>query len=78
MKDDQIRLQQTASKFRQLLEKYARSDHDVEDFLRRITPWFERIERGEITPPCTEYQLYHYFANPDLSPLAERYMSHEQ
>lgn len=63
-----------ASEFHELLEKYAKIDGDVKDFLVRITPWFEKIQDNKITPPCDSYQLSIYFTNPDLSPLAERYL----
>lgn len=66
-----------AEKFKTLLEKYAKSDPDVEDFLRRFMPWFEKINKGKVTVPCYEYQLFIYFTNPDLSPLAERYAGKE-
>jgi hypothetical protein len=67
------KLKQSAIEFRALLEKYAKTDSDVEDFLRRITPWFEKIDKGEIVPPCYDYQLFRHFTNPDLSPLADKY-----
>lgn len=66
-----------AEKFKALLEKYSESDPDVEDFLRRFMPWFEKINKGEVIVPCYEYQLFIYFSNPDLSPLAERYAGKE-
>lgn len=62
-----------AEELRVMLEKYAAIDSDVADFLRRWMPWYERIQRREIRLPCYEYRLGIYFANPDLSPLAERY-----
>lgn len=77
MNANQVRLKQEADNLRMLLERYSKTDSEVEDFLRRITPWFERIDRGEITPPCRDYRLSVYFTNPDLSPLAERYLGHE-
>lgn len=70
-------LKEKAVKFQFLLEEYARKDSDVQDFLERIKPWFHRIERGEITLPCNEYQLFQYFGNPDFSPLSERYKRHK-
>lgn len=60
--------------FQELLEKYAKNDNDVEDFLKRITPWFVKIKNNQIELPCNEYQLSVYFTNPDLSPSAERYL----
>ena len=70
-------LQQRAIELRSLLEKYAKTDSDVDDFLKRFMPWFEKISKGEITPPNYDYRLSIYFSNPDFSPLAERYMGHE-
>lgn len=71
--DNVALLKQRAIEFQTLLEEYAKTDDDVEDFLRRITPWFEKIKNNQIIPPDYDYQLYRYFANPDLSPLSERY-----
>lgn len=62
-----------AEELRAVLEEYAQKDDDVADFLQRWMPWYERIQRREIRLPCYEYRLGIYFANPDLSPLAERY-----
>ena len=62
-----------AEELRAVLEEYAQKDGDVADFLQRWMPWYERIQRREIRLPCYEYGLGIYFANPDLSPLAERY-----
>lgn len=67
-------LKQKAIEFQKLLEKYAETDDDVEDFLRRITPWFVRISNNKVELPCNEYQLSVYFTNPDLSPLADKYL----
>jgi hypothetical protein len=72
--DKMEELKLRANEFRVLLEKYAKIDGDVEDFLMRITPWFEKIVDNKIIPPCDSYQLSIYFTNPDLSPLAERYL----
>jgi hypothetical protein len=66
-------LRQRAEEFRVILEEYARKDADVADFLKRWMPWYQSIRRHEIRLPCYDYQLFAYFANPDLSPLAERY-----
>ena len=66
-------LKEKADAFRTLLEKYAERDPDVEDFLQRMHPWFDKIDRGEVRSPCDEYTLFIYFTNPDLSPLAEKY-----
>ena len=66
-------LKQRAVEFQTLLEKYAKEDDDVKDFLRRVMPWFENIKNNQVTPPDYDYQLSIYFTNPDLSPLAERY-----
>lgn len=72
---DQLdQLKQKAKVFQDLLEEYALYDSDVEDFLRRITPWFLKINNNQIELPCNEYQLSVYFTNPDLSPLAEKYL----
>lgn len=74
---DKIKLlQERAEIFRILLEKYASQDEDVGDFLKRITPLFERVMRGEIVPPY-DYKLGAYFSNPDFSSLARRYWNHE-
>jgi len=67
-------LRQRAEEFHRLLEEYANVDPDVEDFKNRFQPWYERIQRREIRLPCYDYQLYRYFVNSDLSPLAERYL----
>lgn len=67
-------LKQKAIEFESLLTTYAQSDDDVQDFLNRMQPWFLKIKREEINLPCYEWQLSNYFSNPDLSPLAERYM----
>lgn len=66
-------LRQRAEEFRRVLEEYAPTDPDVEDFRLRFMRWYERIQRREIRLPCYEYQLSIYFTNPDLSPLSERY-----
>lgn len=66
-------LRQRAEEFRVILEEYARKDSDVADFFKRWMPWYQSIQRHEIRLPCYDYQLFAYFANPDLSPLAERY-----
>lgn len=72
---DQLALvKEKAQVFQELLEKYAKNDNDVEDFLKRIIPWFVKIKNNQIELPCNEYQLSVYFTNPDLSPLAERYL----
>lgn len=62
-----------AEEFHAVLEEYAKTDSDVADFLAFWMPWYERIKRREIRLPCYDYKLFVYFANPDLSPLAERY-----
>jgi len=62
-----------AEEFRTVLEEYAKKDSDVADFLKLWMPWYEKIQRREIRLPCHDYKLFIYFANPDLSPLAERY-----
>jgi len=62
-----------AEEFRNVLEEYAEKDPDVAEFLQRWMPWYGRICRREIRLPCSEYRLGVYFANPDLSPLVERY-----
>jgi hypothetical protein len=66
-------LKQRAEEFYALLEKYAEKDSDVADFKRLFKPWYEKIQRGDVTPPCYEYKLGGYFTNSDLSPLADRY-----
>ena len=66
-------LSDRAKSFQVMLERYAKTDKDVADFLQRILPWFQRIEHGEIVLPCYDYKLSIYFSNPDLSSLAERY-----
>lgn len=66
-------LRQRAEEFRLALEEYAKVDPDVEDIKNWFQPWYERIQRREIRLPCYDYQLYRYFVNSDLSPLAERY-----
>jgi len=66
-------LRQRAEEFRVVLEDYAQKDPDVADFLQRWMPWYECIQRREVRLPCHDYRLGIYFANPDLSPLAERY-----
>lgn len=71
--DSKKELQAKAHAFRTLLSKYAKTDPDVADFLQRVLPWFDKVDRGEISPPCYEYSLFIYFTNPDLSPLAEKY-----
>ena len=71
--DKQKLLLSRAETFLLTLEKYSKQDSDVADFLMRFLPWYEKIKRGEITPPCYEYHLSNYFTNPDLSPLAEKY-----
>lgn len=60
-----------AEELRTVLEEYAQKDDDVADFLQRWMPWYDRVQRREIRLPCYEYRLGIYFANPDLSPLAE-------
>lgn len=69
-----ILLKQKAIEFKALLEKYAEADDDVEDFLRRMMPWFIKIDNGEIVPPYYDWKLSTYFSFSDVSPLAERYM----
>jgi len=66
-------LRQRADEFLRVLEEYAKTDPDVETFKGWFMPWYERIQRREIKLPCYDYKLGVYFANPDLSPLAERY-----
>ena len=62
-----------ADELKAVLEEYASRDSDVEFFFKLWMPWYEKIQRREIRLPCHEYSLGIYFANPDLSPLAERY-----
>jgi len=66
-------LRQRAEEFKFTLEKYAKQDSDVEWLLEKFMPWYERIQKKEIRLPCHEFPLGVYFANPDISPLAERY-----
>jgi len=63
-----------AEEFRRVLEEYAKKDPDVADFLERWMPWYERVQKREIRLPCYSYNLGVFFTNPDLSPLADRYM----
>lgn len=72
--DKIIELKAKADTFRALLEKHAKDDPDVADFLERIKPWFEKINNNQIVLPCEAYSLSIYFTNPDLSPLAEKYL----
>jgi len=77
MDSKQEQLKQKAKEFESLLQQYAKQDDDVEDFLRRMNPWFLKIQNGEITIPNYEWKLPIYFFNPDVSPLADRYMGTE-
>lgn len=69
--DKTVLLKQRAIEFQTLLEEYAKIDDDVEDFLRRIMPWFDKLKNNQVTPPDYDYKLSIYFTNPDLSPLAK-------
>lgn len=65
-------LKSEADKFEKALSMYSH-DGDIEDFLCRMRPWFERIRSGTVVSPCYDFKLNQYFFNPDLSPLADRY-----
>lgn len=73
--DQLAQLKQKAKVFQDLLKKYAKIDDDVEDYLRRMQPWFLKINNNEIIPPYYDWKLSTYFSFADVSPLAERYMS---
>lgn len=62
-----------ADEFLSALEEYSKTDPNVEDLKGWFMPWYGKIQRREIRLPCYEYQLSHYFSNPDLSPIAEKY-----
>ncbi|HNC79422.1 MAG TPA: hypothetical protein PKZ20_10435 [Rhodocyclaceae bacterium] len=66
-------LQQRAEEFHKILTEYAQTDPDVADFLKHWLPWHQKILQNKIRLPCYDYQLFVYFSNPDLSPIAERY-----
>ena len=66
-------LRQRADEFLSALEEYSKTDSNVEDLKGWFMPWYAKIQRREIRLPCHEYQLNHYFSNPDLSPIAEKY-----
>lgn len=60
-------LQEKALALRELLERYAKVDDDVEMVLGFMMPLFEQIKKGEIIPPL-KHQYRWYFANTE-SPL---------
>jgi hypothetical protein len=60
-------LQEKARILRSFLERYAKLDGDAEMVLGFMTPLFNQIEAGEITPPY-EHKYRWYFANTE-SPL---------
>lgn len=66
-------LRQRAEEFRVILEEFSKKDSDVAFFLRLWLRWYNKVQQREIRLPCNDYKLFVYFANPDLSPLAERY-----
>lgn len=72
--DQLVQLKQKAKVFQELLEKYAKTDDDVKDYLCRMQPWFVKINNGEIIPPYYDWKLSTYFSFSDISPLAERYI----
>ena len=60
-------LQEKAKMLRMLLEKYAKTDDDVEMVLGFMVPLFEEIHAGKIAPPY-EHKYRWYFASTE-SPL---------
>ena len=62
-----------AEDFLSALKKYAAEDFEVERILGFFMPWYEKVKRGTITPPCYDYNLNVWFANPDISPIAIKY-----
>lgn len=70
-------LRHCAEEFRLALEKYAKEDtkhkSELEWFVERWMPWYDRVMQKKIRLPCYEYQLDKYFVNPDLSKMAETY-----
>jgi hypothetical protein len=73
MINSQDRLMKCANEFLRLLKKYAVQDMEVERVLGFFMPWYEKVMKGEITPPCYDYTLNVYFTNPDISPVAVKY-----
>ncbi|CAJ0705219.1 hypothetical protein LMG19089_03785 [Ralstonia edaphis] len=62
--DDVNQLQEKARKLRTLLAAHAATDDDAEMVLGFMTPLFQAIERGDITPP-THDEYRWYFAHTD-------------
>lgn len=64
-------LQERAETLRELLEKYAEQDSDVEAVLRFMTPILTDIKAGKIVPPVREEHGWN-FSNTE-SPLYRKY-----
>jgi hypothetical protein len=62
-----------ADEFLRLLKKYANEDGDVQKVLEFFLPWYGKVKKGVITPPCYNYTLNVYFTNPDISSIAQKY-----
>ena len=71
--DQQVRLLKCAEDFLSVLKKYAADDFEVERILEFFLPWYQRVKKGAITPPCYDYTLNVYFTHPDISPVAIKY-----
>lgn len=72
-RDKQKHLEKCAEEFLAALRKYSVEDADVERLLEFFVPWYEKVKRGEVIPPCYDYKLDVYFTNPDISPIAAKY-----
>lgn len=69
-------LQKRAVVFEEMLYKYADTDSEVREFLRRVQPLLADAKAGSIESPH-DYPFGSYFSNPDFSVLAARYWNHE-
>jgi hypothetical protein len=64
-------LQEKAHILRDLLEKYAVSDDEVEGVLRAMTPFLDEIREGKVVPPQVDPCAWN-FANTE-APLFRKY-----
>lgn len=67
-----------AEEFRVALVHYAEQDKDLQWFLERWMPWYERIMQHEVRLPCYEYKMgVYFFSMGEITPnLFERYVTY--